>query len=184
MTYLGNATTYLINTLLSLVLFIVILRFWMQWVRANFRNPLGQFVITVTNPVVIPLRKILPSIGSIDTATVILAFLIAILKTWTIVAIQGYSVPIVSLLAYSFGELLRYSVYLFGGAILIQIIASWINPHSYHPILEISRAIAEPLMAPARRLLPAIAGIDFSPFLVFIFLQLTLILIVAPIQAI
>ena len=76
MQYLINASTYLIEVIFSLALYVVLLRFWMQWVRADFRNQLGQFVITVTNPLVMPLRKIVPSIRTIDTATLLLAYII------------------------------------------------------------------------------------------------------------
>ncbi len=182
MNYLSNATIYLIENLLGLILYIVLIRFWMQWVRANFRNSVGQFIITVTNPIVIPLRRLLPSFGSIDTATVALAIALAMFKTFTLISIAGYSIPILKLITYSLGEVIEGSIYIFMAAIFIQIIASWINPYSQHPILEIASSIAEPLMAPARRLIPAIAGIDFSPFLVFIFLNLSLQLIVAPLQ--
>ncbi|MFT4629570.1 MAG: YggT family protein [Arenicella sp.] len=184
MNYIGNASTYLTETLLGLVLYVVILRFWMQWVRANFRNPFGQFVIAITNPAVIPLRKVIPSIGSIDAATVVLALVISIGKTYIVASILGHSISWLSLIAFSFGELIRCSIYVFGAAIFIQILASWINPHGYNPILDIARSIAEPLMAPARKLLPPIGGLDLSPMLVFIFFKLSLILIVAPIQAI
>jgi len=182
MNYLSNATIYLIENLLGLILYIVLIRFWMQWVKANFRNPVGQFIITVTNPIVLPLRRLLPSFGSIDTATVVLAIALAIFKTFTLLAIAGYSIPVLKLITYSLGAVIESSIYIFMAAIFIQIIASWVNPYSQHPILEIARSIAEPLMAPARRLIPAIAGIDFSPFLVFIFLNLSLQLIVAPLQ--
>jgi YggT family protein len=184
MNYIGNATTYLTETVLGLVLYVVILRFWMQWVRANFRNPFGQFVISVTNPAVIPLRKVLPSIGSIDTATVVLALIISIGKTYIVTSLLSYSISWLSLFAYSFGELIRCSIYVFGAAIFIQILASWINPHGYNPILDIASSIAEPLITPARKLLPPIGGLDLSPMLIFIFFKLSLILIVAPIQAI
>ena len=74
MNYLGNAGIYLSETLFGLALFIASLRFWMQWVRADFRNPIGKFIITVTNPIVIPLRKVIPSIGKIDTSTVVVVY--------------------------------------------------------------------------------------------------------------
>ena len=182
MNYLGNASSYLTESLLGLALYVVLLRFWMQWVRAGFRNPIGQFLITVTNPVVIPLRRILPSIGSIDTATVLLAFAIAAIKTLILSAIFGHTPAWLSVLAYSLGELIRASVYIFMAAIFIQIIASWVNPYSDHPVVEIARAIGEPLMAPARRIIPPIGGLDLSPILVFLFLQLSLQLVVAPLQ--
>ena len=182
MNYLGNAGSYLTETLLGLALFVVLLRFWMQWVRANFYNPIGQFLITATDPIVVPIRRIIPSIGVIDTATVVFALLIAVFKTYLLVSIYQGSIGITGLLMYSLGEVIKFSIYIFIAAIFIQIIASWINPHSYHPVIDIARAIAEPLMTPVQRLIPAVGGLDFSPIFVFIFLQLSLQLIVAPLQ--
>lgn len=182
MIHLNNAGAFLSQAILGFFLYLILLRFWMQWVHANFRNPIGQFVISLSNPVVLPLRRVLPSIASIDTATLVLAFIIAFIKTALIVYFISGQLIIVPLLAYSLGEVIRCSIYLFFAAIIIQIIASWVNPYAHHPILSIARALAEPLLAPARRLIPAVAGIDFSPILVMLFLQLSLILIVAPLQ--
>ncbi len=182
MNHITSASGYLSETILGIVLFIVLLRFWMQWVRANFRNPIGQFVITVTNPIVIPLRRLLPSIGAIDTATVLLAMAIAIFKTYVLFRLFNISPAWSGLILYSLGELIKVSIYLFMAAIFIQIIASWVNPNSYHPILETARSISEPLMAPARKLIPAIGGLDLSPIAVIIFLNLSLRLFVAPLQ--
>lgn len=183
MNHLNNAGAFLSQAIFGFVLYIVLLRFWMQWVHANFRNPVGQMVISLSNPLVLPLRKLLPSIAYIDTATLVLAFVIACLKTSLIVYfMSGQLVISPALLLYSLGEVIRCSIYLFLAAIFIQIIASWVNPYASHPVLSIARAIAEPLLAPARRLIPSIAGIDFSPILVVLFLQLSLILIVAPLQ--
>jgi len=182
MNYLGNAGVYLTQTLLGFVLYVVLLRFWMQWVRADFRNPFGQFIISVTNPVIIPLRRLLPSIGVIDTATVVLAFFVAIIKAYAFFALLGHSPEWLHLALYSIGEVIRSSIYIFFAAIFIQIIASWINPHSYHPILSIARNISEPLLAPARKLIPPIGGLDLSPIVIIIFLQLTLLLVVEPLK--
>lgn len=183
MSYLSNAGNYLFDTIFNLFLIIVLLRFWMQWVRANFRNEFGQFLLAVSNPVIIPLRKIVPSIGPIDTATVVLAILLVIFKYTLLPLLSGSAIPWGFILAYCLGELIKYSVYIFMAAIVIQIIASWVAPYSHHPLLDIAKSIAEPLMAPARRLLPSVGGIDFSPIIVFIFLNLTLMLIVAPLQS-
>ena len=167
---------------MGFALYIVLLRFWMQWVHANFRNPIGQFIISVTNPLVIPLRKVIPSIGAIDTATLMLAYAIVIIKIVLLMTLAGVSPEWIRLIVYSLGAIIEASIYIFMAAILIQIIASWINPHSYHPVVEIARSISEPLMAPARRLIPPIGGLDFSPIVVIIFLNLSLRLIVAPLQ--
>jgi len=182
MEYLSNAGSYLSQILLGFAFYVVLLRFWMQWVRADFRNPFGQFVIIVTNPVVIPLRKIVPNIGVVDTSTVLLAYLIAFIKIVVLLTIYGKSIPWTGTAIFAVGEVIRYSVHIFFAAIFIQIIASWINPHGYHPILSVARSISEPLLAPARRLIPPIGGLDLSPILILVFLQLTLLLIVAPLQ--
>jgi len=184
MNYLGNAAIYLTDTLIGLALYIVLLRFWLQWVRGNFRNPIGQILINTSNPLVLPLRRIIPSFGSIDTATVVLAIIIAAIKTLVLSKLAGQSIAWLSLISYSFGELIRCSIYIFMAAIFIQIIASWLNPHSAHPVLDIAHSIAEPLMAPVRRVIPPFGGLDLSPIFVFLFLQLSLQLIVAPLQSI
>jgi YggT family protein len=163
MLYLQNASDYLLQALIAFFLYAILLRFWMQWVRADFRNPLGQFVITITNPVIVPLRKILPSMGTVDSATLVLAFAVALLKLFAFLSLRSQTTDIVSYSLMGLGVVIKYSIYLFMAAIFAQIIASWVNPHSYHPILSVARSIAEPILAPARRLVPAIGGIDFSP---------------------
>ncbi len=184
MGYIQNATTYIVETILIIAIYIVLLRFWMQWVRADFRNEFGQFIITVTNPVVIPLRKIIPSIGTIDTATLFLAYLLCFLNYVVIIAISGnlssISTAIPVLLIISLGLLIQSTIYLFMAAIFVSIIASWVAPHSYHPILMVFRSISEPLLAPARKIIPPIGGLDLSPMIVFIFLNVSLMIIVQP----
>jgi len=180
---LTHAGYYLTDTIFNFFIYLVLLRFWMQWVHASFRNQIGQFIINLSNPIIIPLRKVLPSIGSLDTATLVVAFIITFLKLTTFSLLQGYSPNWLSFLPFAFGSIINSSIYIFMGAIFLQIIMSWINPHAYHPIMEIARAIAEPLMAPARRLLPSIGGLDLSPILAIMFLRLTQILIVNPLMS-
>lgn len=183
MQYLINASTYLVDVIFSLALYVVLLRFWMQWVRADFRNQLGHFVITVTNPLVIPTRKIIPSIGTVDTATLFLAYLLALTKIVALITLT-YGVSLFGIWSGVFitaiGLLVQSSIYLFMAAIFIGIVASWIAPHIYHPVLMVARSISEPILAPARRIIPPIAGIDLSPILVFLFLNLSLKLLAAP----
>ena len=180
MPYLQNATDFLLQAVIAFALYLVLLRFWMQWVRADFRNPLGQVVISATNPLVIPLRKILPAIGTIDTATVALAFMIALIKIAAYVMLRNMSIPPLYYLSMGLGVIIQYSIYLLLAAIFIQIIASWISPTSYHPIVSIARAVADPILAPARRLIPPLGGLDLSPILVILFLQFSLRLFVHP----
>lgn len=184
MQYLQNATSYLAEVLIGFALYIVLLRFWMQWVRTDFRNQLGQFVITVTNPVVLPLRRVVPSIGTVDTATLLLAYLISVAKLVVLFSLSSINAPLAALFPWALvaglGILLQACIYLFMAAIFISIIASWVAPHSYHPVLRVLRSISEPILAPARRIIPPIGGLDLSPMLVLLFLNVSQQLLVAP----
>lgn len=184
MPYIQNASSFIIDTLFSFALYIVLIRFWMQWARANFRNDFGQFIIKVTNPVVVPIRRVVPSIGKIDTATVIFAVAIALVKVLALQFIFGggfNNVSALKALSVAIAIVLDSSIYVFLGAIIIGIIASWVSPGSYHPILSIAHSIGEPILAPARRIIPAMGGIDFSPMLVFLALRVFQMLVIAPI---
>lgn len=184
MQYLQNATSYLAEAIIAFAIYVVLLRFWMQWVRADFRNELGGFIISVTNPVIIPLRRVIPSIGTIDTATLLFAYLLCILNFVAQITISGGLGSILdyipALLVASLGLLIKSTIYLFMAAIFISILASWVAPHSYHPILMVLRSISEPLLAPARRVIPPIGGLDLSPVIVLLFLNVSLIIIVQP----
>ena len=154
----------------------------LQWVSADFRNPIGQLIIRFTNPLLVPLRQVLPGRGSIDLACALLAFTIAFIKMWLITAIEGFSFAISGLLLYSLADLMKLVVYVFMGAVIIRIIASWIAPQgSYNPLMAAVYALSEPVMAPARRLIPPLGGLDLSPIAVFIFLNLTIMLVIQPV---
>jgi YggT family protein len=182
MPYFQNAITFLIGAVFSFALYIVLLRFWMQWVRADFRNQIGQFVITATNPAVLPLRQVMPSVGIIDTATVVLALLISFCKYCALLLVVGAlgEVSFLKLISLAVAGTIEATIYLFMAAIFIGIIASWISPNSYNPVLGVANAIGEPILAPARNLIPPFSGLDFSPMIVLLFLQFSLRLIVAP----
>lgn len=182
MPYIQNASSYLIEVIFNLALYTVLFRFWMQWVRADFRNEIGQFIITATNPAIVPLRRLIPSIGVIDTATVLLAIAVALFKTVALLLIANAlgSYSVLKILSLAIATVLDSSIYVFIIAIFVGIIASWVAPHSYHPILSIARSISEPMLAPARNLLPPMGGIDFSAMLVLVFLRVTQMLVIAP----
>lgn len=180
--YVSNATLFLVDTLFGLYILVVLIRFLLQWLRADFYNPVSQFVMTVTNPPVRFLRSFIPGFRGLDLATLVLALALSMIKTWLLFSMIGRSTTVQGLLVYSFGELLQLAVYIFIFAILIRVVLSWIAPHQgYNPALRLLYDLTEPIMEPARRLIPPIAALDISPILVFIFLYLTLMLIVQPI---
>lgn len=180
--YVNNAGLFLVDTLFGLYILVVLLRFLLQWLRADFHNPVSQFIITATNPPLRFLRRFIPGLAGIDLASVVLLLGLSMIKTWLLFSMVGGSGTFQGVLVYSIGELLQLTVYVFIFTMLIRVVLSWIAPHQgYNPALRLLHDLTEPLMAPARRLIPPIGGLDISPIVVFIFLYLTLILIIQPI---
>ncbi len=179
--YLSDALLYLVNTVFALYILLVTLRFLLQTFRADARNPLSQFLLRATNPPLRLLRRFLPGYGGVDWSCLTL-----------MVALQATKVFLASLLAYgvffaplgllllSVAELMRLIIYIFMFVIFFQIILSWVNPGAYNPLTVLLHQLSEPLLRPARRLLPSVQGVDFSPILVFVLLQLSLMLLVRP----
>ncbi|WP_455366053.1 YggT family protein [Kaarinaea lacus] len=179
--YGTNAIEFLIHTLFGLYLVAIMLRVLLQLTRADFYNPVSQFLVKVTNPPLIPLRRVIPGFMGIDFAAIVLMLLIKIVEIFLIVLIKGASVNFLGIVVVSFAELLRLLINVYFFTILIQVVLSWVNPGSYNPAVSLLYSINEPLLSRARRLIPPISGFDLSPIVVIILLQLISILLVQPI---
>jgi len=179
--YIGSASIYLISTLFSFYLALVMIRFMLQLVRADFHNPLSQFVVKATNPPLRLLRRIIPSLSGIDLASLVLLPGLQVLMLWLLHMATGRAVTVSGLLLMSLAELISLTITISLIAIIALVILSWIGPQGYNPLSGLLYSLTEPVMRPARRLLPPISGIDLSPILVIVFLQLMKILVVAPI---
>jgi len=169
--YFANPIEFLIHTLFSLYILAVMLRFLLGTVRADFYNPVSQFLVKITNPPLIPLRKIIPGIGKIDIASILLMLVLQVVMLGIIVALRGVTPPLLPLLLAAAGELVILAINVFLFAIIIQVIISWINPGSYNPITSLLNSLTDPLLRPIRRFLPPMAGIDLSPLFALIGLQ-------------
>jgi YggT family protein len=180
--YVGNATTFLIETLFGLYILIVMLRFLLQWVRADFYNPVSQFIVKATQAPLAPLRRIIPGIAGVDLAAVVFMFILKFAELWLVIGLLGMSPQLPGLAMLSIAELLSLGINVFIFSILIQVIISWVNPGMYNPVMGLLHSLNEPLLAPARRVIPPISGLDLSPIAVIIFLQLVSMLAVAPIR--
>lgn len=179
--YLTNAGTFLISTLFGLYMLAVMLRFLLQCVRANSYNPIAQFLITITNPPLRPLRRILPGYGGIDWPSILLMFALKALEISLLLFLTAERFPQVSgLLVLSFADLMSLLVYVFLFAIIIQVIISWVNPGAHNPATVLLYQLTEPLLAPARRIVPPMSALDFSPLVVLIALQLLIMLLITP----
>lgn len=182
MSYASNAGTFLIETLGGLILLVFMLRLLMQLVRADFHNPVSQFVVKVTNPVLAPLRRFIPGIAGIDMASVLVLFALQYFILFLVVTVNGAVFFPLGMVVIAIGKLIGLVITVFTFSILIQVILSWVNPGSYNPVTGLLYSLNEPILSRARRIIPPIHGFDLSPILAMIFLQLLNILLVAPIS--
>jgi len=175
--YFANPLEFLISTLFSLYILAVMLRFLLGMVRADFYNPISQFLVKITNPLLVPLRKIIPGAGKIDVAAIILMLVLQLIMLAIIVALRGVTPPLLSLLLAAIGELVILAINIFLFAIIVQVIISWVNPGSYNPVNGLLNSLTSPVMRPIQRLLPPMSGIDLSPLFALIGLQVLKMLI-------
>jgi len=165
---IASALVFIVNALSSLYLLVLLLRFWLPWLRADFRNPLAQGILKLTSPVIIPVRRLVPSFGRLDTATVLVAFVLQCLALLLILLILGASANFSTIAVSALVKLVLLSINLFMFAIFIRIILSWIAPGQYNPAIAIITTLTEPLLGPVRRIIPPLGGFDISPVFVII----------------
>lgn len=180
---INQALVFLINTLFDIYTMIVMLRLLFQLVRADFYNPLSQFIVKITNPLLKPLRRVIPGYAGIDFASVFLLLLLVWIKLTALLFIQIGIVPdILGLLVWSLGDLLTLLLDVYFYAILIQILLSWVMPSGqYNPIISALYSLTNPVLSRARRIIPPISGFDISPIPVMILLKLLVILLANPV---
>jgi YggT family protein len=173
---LSTALHFLLNTIFNLLTLLFLLRFFLQLFKAPFNNPLSYMVVSLTDFAVKPARRIIPSWGKIDLSTLFLALLTQLLLQICLLWLRDLPISLVgnsiwaSLIGMSFLGVFRTILDLFFYAILLQVILSWVNPHS--PISSTLNSLTKPILAPIQRILPATAGMDFSPIVALIFIQM------------
>ncbi len=180
--YLTNPLVFLVQVIFGAFTLVVMLRFLLQLVKADFYNPVSQFVVKVTTPPLRPLRRMIPGIAGLDVASIILMWLLKSLELALIMMIGGLGTSLLPALIWSIPELISLFINVFLFAILIQVIISWVNPGGYNPVIGLLNSLTEPLLGPARRIVPPISGLDLSPMLVMIGLVLLKMLLLPPIQ--
>lgn len=170
-----QAVYFIIKTLAQLYLLLLLLRFWLPWLRADFRNPVAQGILRFTSPLILPLRRFVPSIRRLDTATVLVAFVIQFLTLFALLALTDRIVRPLPVAVTAVIELVILSLNLFFFAVLIRVILSWVAPHNYNPITALVTTLSEPVLRPFRRTIPPIGGLDISPVFALILLQAVVI---------
>ncbi|MGO9801987.1 MAG: YggT family protein [Steroidobacteraceae bacterium] len=156
--------TYILDALLSLALFVVMARLLLQLTRADFRNPLAQAIVQLTNPLIVPMRRVLPPIGKVDTASVVAVLVVAAVDVATVSVLHGagWPEPIIWLDALLL-ELVHMLLSIYVYAIILYVLLSMIAPGGYSPLQSMLTSLCEPVLRPIRRIIPPIAGLDLSP---------------------
>jgi YggT family protein len=176
---LAQIVSLLLGTAADILAIAFLARAYAQWARAPFRNPVGQFVLAVTNWAVLPLRRVIPGLLGIDLASIFAAWLVQIVYFGVMLGLTGLIVVAPeTLLAVAWIAciaVLRMTVYLLMGVVIIVAVLSWVSPHS--PLASFFDALSRPLLLPVRRRLPPLGGIDLSPLVVVLLLQVVLIVL-------
>ncbi|AIG03578.1 membrane protein [Pseudomonas fluorescens] len=176
---LNTAAVYVLQTLGSLYLLIVLLRFVLQLVRANFYNPLCQFAVKATQPLLKPLRRVIPSLFGLDMSSLVLAILVQLaLMALTLLLTYGTMGNFLQLLVWAVIGVTALFLKIFFFALIISVILSWVAPGSHNPGAELVNQICEPALAPFRKILPNLGGLDISPILAFMVLKLLDMLVI------
>lgn len=181
--YLTDPLVFLIRTLFGLYIAVVLIRFLLQWARADFYNPISQFVVRVTAPLLRPLRQIIPGYGGMDLASLVLAWALKAVELALIAGLLGYGGPLLGALAWAVPALIELAINVVLFAVLIRVVLSWVNPDPYNPAVSLLERLTDPVLGPAQRLLPSVGGIDLSPMLVMVGLVLLQMLLLPPLKA-
>jgi YggT family protein len=173
-----QAIYFIVDTLIGLYQVLLLLRLLMQLTRADFRNPIGRGIVQLTDPLILPLRRILPPLGKVDSASVLAIIIVSALKAWLLRLLMGFGLPgpMVMLNAVAI-DLLRLVLRTYLISIILNAILSFVAPGNYSPAQSILASVCNPVLNPIRRVIPAIAGLDLSPLWACIAIQALLIVV-------
>lgn len=174
---LTGALIYLVSTLTDLYVAAILLRLLLQWVRADFYNPLSQFLVKATNPVLVPARRIIPSIGKLDTASVVVMLLLELAQLVVISLLSKADFGFQFLLLFAMKKLLMTLLFTYFVLIIARVLVSWIANQSRHPLIPLIYQLTEPVLRPFSKLVPPLGGVDLSPLFALITLRFLLLLL-------
>jgi len=180
MNVFSNVGYFLIDTVFTLYIGIIMIRMLLGISRADFYNPFSQFIVSITNPVLIPLRRIIPSFGKIDSAAILLMLALKVIQISMLVMLQGGTAGFFPIVLAAIQKLLELLIYVYIFSIIIQAVLSWVNPNALghqNPLGSILHSLNRPLVEPISRMLPRSGVIDFSPLVVLLLLQVALIVV-------
>ncbi len=191
--YLVSPLVLITNTLFDLYILLVVLRFLLQMLRADFYNPVSQFIVRLTTPPLRVLRRFIPSVSGQDSAAIVFCLLLIFSKfmlmrmlSIPVISIGGVMAPIGSvslagLLVFTVADLIALFLTVFLVAVIIQVVLSWISPGNYNPMIGLVQKISDPILKPMRKILPSFGGLDLSPIFATLALLVAKMLIIPPI---
>ena len=171
-----DAFSFLINTVFDLYLMVVILRIWLQLARADFYNPFSQFIVKATHPIVAPLRRVLPAIGGLDTASLLLAFTVVVSKVVILSLMAGAAMDVMTILLFAVVSVFKEAGVLLFWMLILRAILSWVS-QGHNPIEMVIAQLTEPFISPIRRFIPPMGGLDLSFIVLMIALNFINILL-------
>jgi YggT family protein len=172
-----NALTYLVGTIIDLYIAAVLFSLLLQWVRADFYNPVCQFLVKVTDPVIVPLRRVIPSIRRLDTASVLLILALEIFSVWIASRISSQPLDFLHIVELGLKKLAATLLMTYFFLIIASVVLSWVGAQMRHPVIPLVYQLTEPVLWPFRKIIPSIAGIDLSPLFALIAIRFLLLLI-------
>lgn len=168
---------FLVSTLFSLYIGAVLIRFLLAWSRADFYNPLSQFLVRITNPVLVPLRRVIPAAGKLDTASLVLAVGLQFIGSLLLDLLGRGNYGLPTLLLASAADVLRTIIWIYIFALIIQAVLSWVGNSYDNPVASLLNSLTRPLLQPLRRFVPTIGMVDLSPLVAILLLQIVLIIL-------
>lgn len=181
-TYMAHPLIFLIDTLASLYILAILLRFLLQWTNANFYNPISQFLVKITHPPLKILRRFIPSLGKIDTASLVFALMLQMLADFVILLLKGGMISFAGLAILAFSQLLALVINIFVFSIFIRALLSWFNQGDFGAASDLLGNLTDPVLTLCRRLVPEIGGMDLSPLIALMGLQVIKMMILPPLQ--
>jgi len=178
--YFSDAGLFLIDTLLGIYILLVLLRFLLQITRSDFYNPISQFIVRATSPPLVRLRRFIPGLWGIDLSALLLVLSIEAIRISLATFLLGHSPRIVGVILLSIGEITKLTAHIVIFSIFVRALLSWFSSGLHHPMTKLLNSFTDPILRPARRIIPATGGIDLSPLIIFILMMLILKLLVQP----
>ena len=181
-TYMTDPIIFLIDTLCSLYIMAVLLRFLLQWCGADFYNPISQFLVKITHPPLRIMRRFVPSIGKIDSSSLVLMLSLQMLADFSILMLKGVSINIGALAILSMTQLISLLLNVLVFSVFARAILSWMNPGAFYAAASIVEALSNPILNLCRKMIPNLGGIDLSPLAALLLLQMAKMVVLPPLH--